>query len=110
MVGTFRTNVVGNINLINLAIPLLKQGTGKKVIVLTSGLGDPNLTADYDLFECPGYSISKTAVDMMVAKYHAEHHSSGLLFLAVSPGVVDTNNTPGKTIHVPVLICPTDFM
>ena len=90
----FRTNLVGNVNLINLALPLLEKGTEKKIIVITTGLADQDLTRDFDLFESPSYAISKTAVDMMVAKYHAEHSSRGLLFLGISPGVVDTGNMP----------------
>ena len=92
LVDAFRTNVVGNVNLINLALPLLEKGTGKKIVVLTSGVGDLSLAADYNIFESPSYAISKTAADMMVAKYHAEHNSSGLLFVAISPGLVDTGN------------------
>lgn len=59
-------------------------------------MADVMLTADYDVFEVPAYSISKSALDMVVAKYHAEHNSRGLLFMGISPGVVDTGSTPDR--------------
>lgn len=91
-VDIYRTNVVGNINLINLALPLIEKGIDKKIVVLSTGLGDPAFSADYDIFESPFYSISKAAIDMVVAKYHAEHHGNGILIMAISPGVVDSGS------------------
>ena len=92
LVDAFQTNVVGNINLINLAPPLLGKGMSRKIVVLTGGTAVPSLVAGRNIFEIASYAISETAVDMMVAKYHAERNFSGFVLVAISPGLVDTGN------------------
>ena len=78
----FRINVVGVIHTINAFLPLLKAGSTKRVIVLSSGVGDTDFTlSSGDSFQAP-YSISKAAVNMVVAKYAAEYRSDGFIFLA----------------------------
>jgi NAD(P)-dependent dehydrogenase (short-subunit alcohol dehydrogenase family) len=86
----FTTNVVGQIHLINLFMPLILKGSVKKVITISSGMADPELAAKYNLYENAPYSISKAAVNMAVAKFQAEYNDRGVLFLAVCPGPVDT--------------------
>jgi NAD(P)-dependent dehydrogenase (short-subunit alcohol dehydrogenase family) len=38
------------------------------------------------------YSISKAALNMVVAKYAVEYKAEGFVFLAISPGLVNTAN------------------
>ncbi|KAK0385526.1 hypothetical protein NLU13_6706 [Sarocladium strictum] len=87
---TFRTNVVGNAQIIGSFMPLILLGRAKKVIVLSSGMGDTELTRQYDIWMGPAYSASKAALNMVVAKYSAEYREKGVVVLAISPGVVDT--------------------
>jgi NAD(P)-dependent dehydrogenase (short-subunit alcohol dehydrogenase family) len=37
------------------------------------------------------YSVSKAALNMLVAKYSAAYAKHGILFMAISPGLVDTS-------------------
>jgi len=64
------------------------------VVFLTTGLADAALTNDYGVTAASPYSVSKAALNLLVAKYNATFGRSGadaILFLAVSPGVVATS-------------------
>ncbi|RFN42427.1 hypothetical protein FIE12Z_12822 [Fusarium flagelliforme] len=84
----WKTNVVGNVHLFNLYVPLLKAGRVKKVAVISTGLADPGLTRDHNIYEAMPYSISKAAANMLIAKYSAAYAKDGLVFLAICPGSV----------------------
>ena len=85
-------NVIGNIHLFNVFVPLLLKGDAKKAVAITSGFADTALTNDYDIAVAPLYSASKAAVNMIVAKFSAEYKQDGLLFLALCPGMVDVGH------------------
>jgi NAD(P)-dependent dehydrogenase (short-subunit alcohol dehydrogenase family) len=87
----FSVNVVGNIHLFNLFMPLVLKGAVKKVVTISSGMGDMELVRKYNISEDGPYSISKAAVSMAVAKFSAEYAKDGVLFLSISPGVVGTD-------------------
>jgi NAD(P)-dependent dehydrogenase (short-subunit alcohol dehydrogenase family) len=93
----FKTNVVGNIHLFNLFLPLVLKGKAKKVIAITSGLADLDLTNEGDLDFGALYGASKAALNLIVAKFNVQYKKDGVLFLSISPGVVDT----GKAEHAP---------
>jgi NAD(P)-dependent dehydrogenase (short-subunit alcohol dehydrogenase family) len=82
------------INTINIFLPLLKKGKSKKVITLSTGLADPDMTIKSDLVTSGPYAISKAAVNMVNAKYAAQYKPEGFVFLAISPGLVDTSTRP----------------
>lgn len=102
--GNFNTNVVGVINTINTFLPLIQKSQVKKVISITSGFADADLTTDFDLYESAPYSISKAALNMASAKYAARHGKDGILFLAISPGVVATGNDALRKSIIPLNI------
>tara|TARA_R110002003_G_scaffold121_29_gene10903 strand:- start:13670 stop:14056 length:387 start_codon:yes stop_codon:yes gene_type:complete len=81
----FNTNVVGQIHLINLFMPLILKGKVKKVIALTTGFADLDLTTKYGLYEAGPYAISKAALNMVIAKFHAEWQKEGVLLMSVAP-------------------------
>jgi len=86
----WNTNVIGVINTINAFLPLVKKSSIKKVVTLTSGMGDLDVVNGLGVWESAPYSISKAAVNVASAKYGARYKDEGILFLAISPGVVDT--------------------
>ncbi|KAK3711233.1 hypothetical protein LTR37_009827 [Vermiconidia calcicola] len=96
LLTTFQTNVVGVAYTTNTFLPLIRKGQWKKVITISSGLADDVLTNQYSLAINGPYSISKAATNTLVAKYNAAlGKSEGILFLALSPGVVATDmNAP----------------
>lgn len=89
---SWKTNVVGYINSINAFLPLLRKGSAKKVLALSSGLADDEMAVKYELWENPVYSTTKAALNAVIARYAARYQKDGLLFLAISPGVVDTGD------------------
>lgn len=86
----FKVNVIGNIHLFTLFLPLILRGSAKKVVAISSGMADCDLIAKYDVDPAAPYSISKAALNVMIAKFSAQYREQGVLFLAISPGVIDT--------------------
>lgn len=86
----FRINVVGVTHTINAFLPLLRKGTAKKVITISSGMGDLDFTSRTGISTQAPYSISKAALNMVIVKYAAQYKSEGFVFLAISPGLVNT--------------------
>lgn len=100
LTDNFRINAVAYAHLINAFMPLVLQGNAKKVIVMSTGLADAEFTRKYDLWMGVSYSISKAALNMIIAKFSAEYREKGVLVLGVSPGVVDTSDgSDGKPLH-----------
>ncbi|KAJ0163214.1 putative oxidoreductase [Colletotrichum tanaceti] len=92
LLQAFKVNVVGNVHLFNLYIPLVLRGDVKKVITLSSGMADIDLINQYRLYNLAPYSISKGAVNIAVSKFHAQYASHGVLFMGICPGLVETGH------------------
>ncbi|OIW27804.1 NAD(P)-binding protein [Coniochaeta ligniaria NRRL 30616] len=90
----YRVNCLAQIFLISAFIPLIKAGTLKKVVGISTGFTVIDLAAEYGLYQAPLYSISKAAFNMAIAKLYAEHKDDGVLIMATEPGVVDTGMAP----------------
>lgn len=86
------TNVVGNIHFYNLFMPLILKGKVKKVICISSGMADLEMCNNYQLDTGALYSISKGAMNLVTAKFHAQYKKDGVLFLGICPGMVDVGN------------------
>jgi len=92
--AAFSTNVIGVIHTINAFLPLLRAGSTKKVVIVSSEMGSAALAVKAKLPIFAPYSISKAAVDMVNAKYAAELGDEDFIFAAVSPGYVKTYEGP----------------
>lgn len=92
LTASFRANVVGPAHTINAFLSLIRKGSSKKVITISTGMADPDLVNDFSIPIASPYSISKAATNLLVAKYNAAFgKSEGILFMAISPGLVDTS-------------------
>jgi NAD(P)-dependent dehydrogenase (short-subunit alcohol dehydrogenase family) len=92
LVSSFRANVVGIAHTINAFLPLIRKGQQKKVLVLSTGMADLDLVNQFSIGIAAPYAISKAGTNALVAKYNAAlGKSEGILFLAISPGYVDTS-------------------
>ncbi|KAI9680452.1 MAG: hypothetical protein M1822_007210 [Bathelium mastoideum] len=89
----FQTNVVGNIHLFNLFIPLVLKGKVKKVIAISSGHADLDFINNHEIEVGPLYAMSKAALNVAVAKFNAQYKKDGVLFMSISPGVIDVGHT-----------------
>ena len=86
------TNVIGNIHLYNVFLPLVLKGKVKKVVCITSGMGDLDFCNNFEIDSGPLYSASKAAMNLVTAKFNAQYKKDGVLFLGISPGMVDVGN------------------
>ncbi|KAL9087240.1 MAG: hypothetical protein Q9165_006734 [Trypethelium subeluteriae] len=97
----FQTNVVGNIHLFNLFLPLVMKGRVKKVITISSGAADLDFINNFDIEISTLYAASKAAMNIVVGKFNAQYKKDGVLFVSISPGAVDVgqyaNVTPEQT-------------
>lgn len=71
-------------------MPLVLNGREKKVITISSGMADLEITRKYDLDPGGPYSISKAAMNVAVAKFSAQYAKDGVLFMSICPGAVET--------------------
>ncbi|BCS18256.1 uncharacterized protein APUU_11084S [Aspergillus puulaauensis] len=90
MLANFKTNTIAQVHLFNLFTPLILRGAAKKVIAITSGHADVDLVTKFNVDTAGVYSISKVGLNMAVAKFSAQYSADGVLFLSLSPGLVDT--------------------
>lgn len=88
----FKTNVVGNVHLFNLFMPLILKGQQKKVIFISSGHADLDFISKCEVEVSGPYAVGKAATNTVVAKFGAEYGNDGVLFMSISPGVVDTGH------------------
>lgn len=89
---TFSANVVGVAHTINAFLPLIRGGKEKKVITISTGFADMDITKNFGFANAGPYSISKVAANALMTKYDAAlGESEGILFLSLAPGFVDTS-------------------
>jgi NAD(P)-dependent dehydrogenase (short-subunit alcohol dehydrogenase family) len=88
----FQTNVVGNIHLFHLFLPLVMKGKVKKVITISSGHADLDMINDLEIETNALYAASKAAMNVIVAKFNAQYKKDGVLFVSISPGVVEVGH------------------
>ncbi|KAH7077911.1 hypothetical protein BKA63DRAFT_274435 [Paraphoma chrysanthemicola] len=93
----FSTNVIGQIHLINLYMPLILKGKVKKIIAISTGLADLDITSGYGLHEAAPYSASKAALNMVIAKFDSEWRKQGVLLMGVAPGAVEVGRSEQMT-------------
>ena len=89
MLSGIKINVIGNIHLYSLFMPLILKGTVKKVICISSGMADLELINEYEVEVGSLYAASKAAMNIVAARFNAQYKKDGVLFLAICPGVVE---------------------
>ena len=106
-----KVNVVANIHLYNLFMPLILKGQAKKVIAISSGFADLDITNKYDLTTATLYSTSKAAMNMVTAKFGAQYKADGVLFLSLCPGLVEVGHfANGKIPYVILYSCTSNHV
>lgn len=88
----FQTNATGNIYLFTYFMPLVLKGKAKKVIAISSGHGDLDFINKLEVENSSLYAASKAALNVIVAKFNAQYKQDGVLFVSMSPGVVDVGH------------------
>ncbi|KAH9922392.1 NAD-P-binding protein [Fomitopsis serialis] len=88
-----KVNVLGPIHTVNAFLPLLREGTTKKIVLIGSEGGERDFVRRVHLSETAVYGITKAAENMVATKYAAELENEGFTVVAVSPGFVDVSST-----------------
>jgi NAD(P)-dependent dehydrogenase (short-subunit alcohol dehydrogenase family) len=103
LLDTYKINVIGNIHLLNLYMPLILKGTVKKVIVISSGYADFALNNDFDCEEAGPYCLSKVAMNMVTVKFSALYKRQGVLFFNLTPGSSEVGQNDGGELPMRAL-------
>ena len=85
--------MLGVVHSINAFLPLLRNGTTKKIVVIGSEAGVPEMVWKMRLGIASAYGITKAAENMVATKYAALLEEEGFVVAAVSPGLVDVSST-----------------
>ncbi|KAI0920144.1 hypothetical protein AcV5_009959 [Taiwanofungus camphoratus] len=94
-VQSFKVNVLGVTHSLNALLPLLRNGSTKKIAVIGSergrlpGLGAPRPASR--AWRRTG--TTKAATNMVATKYGALLQDEGFVVVALSPGLVDVSAT-----------------
>ncbi|MCJ1436913.1 hypothetical protein MMC27_006296 [Xylographa pallens] len=89
--STFNSNVTSAHIVTSAFIPLLRKGTQKKVVNISSSLGSMAKAEVYKPFPVPAYKISKAALNMLTVQYAQEYEDAGFVFITISPGWLQTD-------------------
>ena len=95
----FQVNVVGLINTINTFISLVQASSIKKIVALTSGMGDCDFVNESGIDGGAPYAISKAGVNMVVAKYNTTYKSDGVLVMGICAGSVNTHPSDARRLY-----------
>ncbi|CAH0025610.1 unnamed protein product [Clonostachys rhizophaga] len=87
---SYRVNVIGLINTITVFMPLVQRSSIKNIIALTSGMGSCDFVNQSGIDGGIPDSVSKAALNMLVAKYNATYKSEGVFVMGICAGSVDT--------------------
>ncbi|KAJ5116672.1 hypothetical protein N7456_001020 [Penicillium angulare] len=90
-------NVFGTLRAITTFLPLIQRGELKKVIAISSGMGDIEFINETQLPIAAPYAVSKAALTTLMAKFAAAYVDQGILFASICPGRVDTAE-PGTSL------------
>ncbi|OCL14684.1 putative short-chain dehydrogenases/reductase [Glonium stellatum] len=94
----FMTNVAGPLYAINAFLPLIRAGSTKKVTIISSGMADTEIMDVAGVSQAVVYSASKSAANVLAKKYAIELKSEGIIFLALSPGLVNTSGNSAENM------------
>ncbi|KAK7706030.1 hypothetical protein SLS57_009811 [Botryosphaeria dothidea] len=79
---TFKVNVIGVHNVTTAFLPLLKKGSLKKVINISTTLGSIGMAPVFNFQPTPAYKVSKAALNMLTVQYAQAFAEDGLVFVA----------------------------
>ncbi|THX79424.1 NAD(P)-binding protein [Aureobasidium pullulans] len=91
---TLDINVVGVQRVTAAFLPLLEQGTQKKIVNISSGFGSFAYVAYTAAIPADAYNISKAALNMLTVRYAHQYADAGFTVVALSPGDSDVDVVP----------------
>jgi NAD(P)-dependent dehydrogenase (short-subunit alcohol dehydrogenase family) len=76
---------------INAFLGLVRKGSEKKIIYISSPSGDVEFNRITQIPGVVGYGAAKAGMNLVMSKYSAELAPEGIKVLSMSPGWVDTD-------------------
>jgi len=101
VMGLFRTNAVGPAILTNALLPILRKGTKKTVVYISTPVASDKFVRKAKYNKLISYALSKAAGNYLNTQYSIMHEDEGFTFTAVSPGMVNTWDTDPPTEPTP---------
>ncbi|KAI0696863.1 NAD-P-binding protein [Cerioporus squamosus] len=95
-ITTFKINTLGVIHSITAFLPLLRTGLTKKIVVISTGSGDPKTVRKSRQVDMAAYGIAKAGALIATTKYALKLQDEGFVVVAVNPGLVDNSGTVGE--------------
>jgi len=89
--STFNSNVTSAHIVTSAFLSLLRKGTQKKVVNISTAAGSIAMASKYSTVAPPAYKVSKAALNMLTAQYAQSYEKEGFTFIAVSPGRLRTD-------------------
>ncbi|EGD85738.1 hypothetical protein H112_06657 [Trichophyton rubrum D6] len=89
--ATLNINVVSVHIVTSAFLPLLRNGTMRKVFNMSTTMGSIGMAAKFRAAPAPSYKISKAALNMLTVQYALALEDEGFTVVAVSPGWVKTD-------------------
>ena len=101
----YRVNVLGIIYSVTEFLPLLRKGSTKRIMVVTSSAGNPDLAVAMGVTGMVAYSATRSASNMVIANYGKLLEPEGFVLAGVSPGPTDTSETAESAGKCKRLVC-----
>ncbi|OJJ50620.1 hypothetical protein ASPZODRAFT_57551 [Penicilliopsis zonata CBS 506.65] len=97
----FSTAIYGGLWTTNAFLPLIERGVRKKIVHISSAMGDCAFIRKSGVSDAVAYAVAKAGMNVQVAKYAAELAPKGIKVVALSPGWVDTweGEKPEPVVH-----------
>ncbi|RPD58579.1 NAD-P-binding protein [Lentinus tigrinus ALCF2SS1-7] len=93
LITTFQINTLGVIHSITAFLPLLRAGSAKKIVVISTGGAHVQTVYKQGAANMAAYHISKCAAYMATTKWAINLQDEGFVVVSLTPGLVDTSAT-----------------
>ncbi|RAH67253.1 NAD(P)-binding protein [Aspergillus aculeatinus CBS 121060] len=99
---SIEVNVFGTLKATLAFLDLVRRSQIKKVVAISSGMGDIDMINEIRLSNAAPYAISKGALNVLIAKLNAAYAGEGILFMAICPGRLGADGH-SSTVPEPIL-------
>ncbi|KAI0642222.1 hypothetical protein C8Q79DRAFT_1027974 [Trametes meyenii] len=99
----FKVNALGTVHSITSFLPLLRAGTTKKIVVIASGAGLPQMVYGSGIGNMVQYGTTKAAQVLVTTKWALQLKDESFVVVSLNPGHVstaETNTAPRKPLSV----------
>jgi len=104
LISSLDLNVFSGVYATNSFLPLIRAGSLKKIIFISTGMADEHLVLKSEIPFAVLYATSKSALNIMVAKFAVQFKGEGIKFLSLSPGWVATQSAQDEEMNVKMML------